>query len=255
MRLPPLVTALAALVALVLAGAIAAHFLQPNRPLLTDVSISPSKITPNADGQADVTDIHYTLNRNAKVTIAFTNKTSGQRFVFRNAEARPADSFQVTFSGVVDGYTLPGETNLGQIETRLIPDGEYDWSVDAAADSGESASSTGTLTVADADATLPAITDFSIAPQLFTPNQDGVRDRVSINVYLAKAATLTVYLLDKNNVHYYVAERIEGRQPGDPGAHYFDYDGGVDNNIPPPPDRSEERRVGKECRSRWSPYH
>ena len=22
-----------------------------------------------------------------------------------------------------------------------------------------------------------------------------------------------------------------------------------------PPDRSEERRVGKECRSRWSPYH
>src|SRR2546430_4821480 len=23
----------------------------------------------------------------------------------------------------------------------------------------------------------------------------------------------------------------------------------------PDPDRSEERRVGKECRSRWSPYH
>ena len=23
----------------------------------------------------------------------------------------------------------------------------------------------------------------------------------------------------------------------------------------PPEDRSEERRVGKECRSRWSPYH
>ena len=24
---------------------------------------------------------------------------------------------------------------------------------------------------------------------------------------------------------------------------------------PLPDDRSEERRVGKECRSRWSPYH
>src|SRR3712207_8468691 len=24
---------------------------------------------------------------------------------------------------------------------------------------------------------------------------------------------------------------------------------------PAPPERSEERRVGKECRSRWSPYH
>ena len=25
--------------------------------------------------------------------------------------------------------------------------------------------------------------------------------------------------------------------------------------IKPIPSRSEERRVGKECRSRWSPYH
>src|SRR4029077_21291816 len=25
--------------------------------------------------------------------------------------------------------------------------------------------------------------------------------------------------------------------------------------LPLPPPRSEERRVGKECRSRWSPYH
>src|SRR3712207_8088407 len=27
------------------------------------------------------------------------------------------------------------------------------------------------------------------------------------------------------------------------------------NRIHRPPGRSEERRVGKECRSRWSPYH
>ena len=26
-------------------------------------------------------------------------------------------------------------------------------------------------------------------------------------------------------------------------------------HLPPPSSRSEERRVGKECRSRWSPYH
>src|SRR5258706_9137208 len=43
-------------------------------------------------------------------------------------------------------------------------------------------------------------------------------------------------------------------------------DGGIRparRRMPPPPcrsssflpDRSEERRVGKECRSRWSPYH
>ena len=29
----------------------------------------------------------------------------------------------------------------------------------------------------------------------------------------------------------------------------------IDADIKPIDDRSEERRVGKECRSRWSPYH
>src|SRR2546430_11799170 len=30
---------------------------------------------------------------------------------------------------------------------------------------------------------------------------------------------------------------------------------GFDGELELDPDRSEERRVGKECRSRWSPYH
>ena len=30
---------------------------------------------------------------------------------------------------------------------------------------------------------------------------------------------------------------------------------GVDKILDPTVPRSEERRVGKECRSRWSPYH
>ena len=36
------------------------------------------------------------------------------------------------------------------------------------------------------------------------------------------------------------------------GEVVFDGERGVDV---PTPKRSEERRVGKECRSRWSPYH
>ena len=35
-----------------------------------------------------------------------------------------------------------------------------------------------------------------------------------------------------------------------PHAPYWEQDGRLYG-----PDRSEERRVGKECRSRWSPYH
>ena len=35
---------------------------------------------------------------------------------------------------------------------------------------------------------------------------------------------------------------------------FLDFDKGTPI-CPPPSARSEERRVGKECRSRWSPYH
>src|SRR5712692_11568374 len=37
--------------------------------------------------------------------------------------------------------------------------------------------------------------------------------------------------------------------PTSPNSAFVMADGGGDNS------RSEERRVGKECRSRWSPYH
>jgi hypothetical protein len=73
----------------------------------------------HADGSDDAAEIHYTLNRNAQITIALTDPTSGKRFVFRNAEARPAGNYTVLFSGIVDGYTLPGENPGGDIETRL----------------------------------------------------------------------------------------------------------------------------------------
>jgi len=238
MRLSPIITAVVALVALVIVGAAGALLIQPNRPLLTDATFSLTRLTPNADGIDDATTIHYTLNRNAKVTIAFTNKADNRRFVFRNAEERPADTYQVLFSGVVDGYLLPGEdtkTIGGDIETRLILNGNYMWTIDAVTASGETASASGNLTVADADQALPLINDFTVSPQVFTPNQDGIDDRARINAYLTKAATLTVYLEDKAGQRYYVAERIEGRKPGDPGAHTFDYDGGVDNDITPPP--------------------
>jgi hypothetical protein len=237
MRLSPLITALAAFVAVIVVGVAGAKVIQPNRLLLSDSRFSLAKITPNGDGDADATTIDYTIGRNAKVTIAFVSKTTQQRFLFRNAEARPAGSYSVLFSGVVDGFAAPGDLPSGTIETRLIPNGDYAWSIQAVADdNGETATTNGVLTVADADSALPAMTDFSVSPQVFSPNQDGVDDRVSINISLAKAATLTVYLEDAAQHRYYVAERIEGRKPGEKGAHLFDYDGGVDNNITPPPD-------------------
>lgn len=236
MRLSPLFTLLAALVAVVIIGATAARFLQPPRPLLADAGLSLNQISPNGDGQEDATRIQYTLNRNARVTISFRRNISGTEYIFRKDELRAADSYQVLFSGVVNGYTLPNEQIGGAIEARLLPNDLYVWTISAIAEDGESAQTSGNLIVNDADTELPLIRDFSVSPAIFTPNQDGVDDRVTANVYLSKKATLTVYLQDAKGTRYYVPERVEMRQPGEPGAHVFDYDGGVDNDVTPPPD-------------------
>src|SRR5215510_16439274 len=44
-----------------------------------------------------------------------------------------------------------------------------------------------------------------------------------------------------------------GLVPGDDGESDLDVE--VSGGAAPGATRSEERRVGKECRSRWSPYH
>ena len=59
---------------------------------------------------------------------------------------------------------------------------------------------------------------------------------------------------DPNRV--YATSFYDGRQPSQSGIN-VSMDGGLTwfhpaTAVPP---RSEERRVGKECRSRWSPYH
>ena len=40
-------------------------------PLLRDVTVAPDQISPNADGDTDVTEIRYTLSRSAYISIFF----------------------------------------------------------------------------------------------------------------------------------------------------------------------------------------
>jgi hypothetical protein len=234
MRFSALIFIPAALVTMIIIGLVGFNVLQPARPLLENSSFSHTRFTPNADGQDDLTEIRYTLNRAANVTIALTNESTGQVFKFRDNERRSPENYAVLFSGVVDGYA-DLETG-GEIERQLIPNGDYTWSITAVADDGETVSQTGAITVADADSALPAISGFSISPDLFTPNRDGIDDRVNINVFLEKDATLLVYLVAEDGTRYNVPERFEGREQGEAGAHVFNWDGGVDDNVPPPPD-------------------
>jgi hypothetical protein len=223
-----------ALLALLLVGVIGYVMLRPPGPLLSHAGFDKTQISPNADGVDDLTAIRYSLSRPARVSIYLENPAD-DRYYFRQNEPRGSGDYNVLFSGIVDGYTLPGENIPGTIERRLIPSDHYTWMIEAVRQ-GETDRASGTLDIINADSALPIMSTFDISPTTFTPNQDGINDRASINVYLEKPADLSVYLEDANGLRYYMIEREGGRDPGDRGSHEYDYDAGVDQDMDPPPD-------------------
>ncbi|MCB9438521.1 MAG: hypothetical protein H6673_16235 [Anaerolineales bacterium] len=223
-------------IALVLVGVVGVVILRPPQALIRDAGFSVDIITPNADGEDDIAVFSYDLARNAKVSLSF-EREDGSIYVFRTNEQRSGPQhYSVNFSGVVDGFSLPDDGDLqANIERRLIPDGRYTWTF-VAENEDERETETGTLVIMGGDTQLPLINAFDLSSDYFTPNQDGVRDRVTISIYLAKEADLQVYLQDAEGVKYFVSEVELGRNPGEAGNHQFDYDGGVDDGFEPPAD-------------------
>jgi hypothetical protein len=191
------------------------------RPLLYGVSVQPATITPNADGMEDVARFSYQLSRSANLSIYVVDE-SGEKHYFRQDRRRSRGDYRVDFGGVVDG--------------QMLPDGSYTWVVEAATDNGETAHAEGSLTIKDADTLAPSLEGFSIYPPVFTPNQDGKNDRVTINYYLNKEADVSIYLLGPEDAKYPIAEKERDIEPGQPGMHTYDYEGGVDRGADPPPD-------------------
>ncbi len=236
MRIPIWVTLIAAAIGLSLVLVLGQVLIRPDLPLIASAGFDDERITPNADGDQDLTRFRYSLSRNADVSLTLQD-SSGMNYVFRDQEPRIAQGYEVLFSGVVNGYTLPDEEIPGVVERRLLPDGDYTWTLSATnPESGESQAVTGTISIADADAPLPIMSVFTIAPEVFTPNQDGVDDRVEINVYLEKEADLDIYLVGADGQQIPISARKEGRLPGEPGRHIFDYEGGIDLGADPPED-------------------
>ncbi len=202
------------------------------RPLLYDVEFYPEVISPNADGHDDAANILYKLSRNASLSIYFVDQ-AGERHYHRNEERRSAqdEPYWTLFGGVVD------VSDGGPVKRRMMPDGQYTWIIEATDDSGHTEKAEGSLTIVDADTAVPEMRNFSVYPQVFTPNQDGIDDRVAITFYLTKEAeSYRVYLEDEEGNRYPIAEKEREVKPGQPGMHIYDYEGGVDLGATPPPD-------------------
>lgn len=208
------------------------------KPLLEKVTVAPTAISPNADGRDDVARISFLLNRTARVSITFEDQ-SGREYIFRRSTplGRNEDPYSVLFPGVVEGFVLPGETPPFAIPRRVLPDGRYTWSITATTDGGEISTHTGTINIVNGDTQLPEISGFSVYPKEFSPNQDGINDRVTINLFLQKdVEEIIVYMLGEDGVRHHIPEDERRTPLNSAGFHTFDYDGGIDAGAEPPPD-------------------
>lgn len=193
---------------------------------LSNVRVEPSVISPNADGTDDLARITYRVHMPARVSIYLTG-ADGARFDLRRDVERPPSPapYEILFNGVAGG--------------RLMANGDYTWHVEAATDAGVTSFS-GPLRIQQADMPFPKIEDFTLSSPIFTPNRDGIDDRVYINVYLPVRARLNVYVVGDNGFRYEV-QRREGLQLVSdnaelaPGRYNYDYDGGIDLGADPPP--------------------
>jgi hypothetical protein len=220
------------------------------RTLLYDVRIQPDHITPNADGDTDVTRIEYRLSRSAYVSIYFEDET-GRQYSFRDHRRRSRSTgrpYSVDFGGVVD---VEGEA---LVKARVLRDGSYAIVVEATDDNGHIERAQLPFTVADADTIVPELQGFTVSDPIFSPNRDGVQDRVTINYYLTKPANVLVYLENDEGNKFPIAEQqgaLTPVKPGEVGTHTYDYEGGVDQGAQPPPDGTytlvafAEDRVGQ----------
>ena len=215
-------------------------------PLLYDASFSAETITPNADGDTDAVSIAYSLRRAAEVSIYFEN-AAGERFYFRNSQRRAPDDYRVDWGGVIDEpRVLDSDMGRQEVLSQVLADGDYTWTIEATADSGDTASESGPITLREGDSELPLVQNFAVVPEVFTPNQDGIGDRVSVSYTLTKDVDIKqVYLfeVDEPTVRFVIPEDEGVEEPEDRGYHSHNYDGGVDLNAEPPPGGSYIVRV------------
>ncbi|MBC7237719.1 MAG: hypothetical protein H5T69_17900, partial [Chloroflexi bacterium] len=143
------------------------------QPLLTEASIRPTTISPNADGVEDVAEIRYTLTRQSTLSIYLVGQ-DGRRHYFRQDKRRSKGERTAYFGGVIDG--------------RLLPDGDYTMVFEATDERGYQERLERRITLRDGDKVYLRIEKLDIWPKKFTPNRDGITDRVRISYVLNKEA-------------------------------------------------------------------
>jgi len=202
--------------------------------------VAPAGISPNADGQTDVAVVAFTLSETSYVSFFLTD-SQGRQFTYRTDTrlAGTREPYSVYFAGVVDAFSLPDDVDGvgGTVVRRVVPDGEYTWTLHAESVTGREHTSRGPLTVTDAEDRLPAILGLQASPETFSPNQDGIEDDVAISLTLDRdVQDLRVHIRGADGMDRPVEEDERLATPTEAGEHVFVWDGGIAEGLDPPPD-------------------
>ncbi len=196
----------------------------PFGAILAEASVVPAAISPNADGKDDLARITYRLRQPANVEIFLTDAANHKYFIRRQIKrAALAKAYTILFNGIDESG-------------RMMANGDYTWHVLA---NGEER--TGPLKLSDADVNAPKIVELTMDRSQFTPNRDGIDDRIGISLFTNKIGTLSVYVIGSDHVRYDVPpkqglKKVDDRGNYEAGRWDYDYDGGIDLGADPPPD-------------------
>jgi hypothetical protein len=207
--------------------------------LLYDVSVEPAEITPNQDGDSDVARISYGIGAPARLRMAL-EAPDGTVHVMRDWLPRSPGPHEALFGGVIEGRMLPdGEYTL-RLEARSE---ESSGAPEASSDADAHPAAGGVvierrLVVSGGDTEPPQLQGLTVHPDEFTPNQDGIGDRVAISYALDEPTEVRLWLETSGGTYVtdILEEQESGEFAGEPGPHVYDYDAGVDADAPPPPD-------------------
>lgn len=174
---------LAVLASLVLTLAVACVQLSPAP--LGQVDARPPAISPELRDQRNRLDVHYHLNTPASVSSRIVSSDGQQWTIAQDAwRPRPGD-YVLQFDGTVAG---PGPN-----ERRVLPDGDYQLILEVQGATQHQQVPV-TLTVRDADTTLPTVSDLSLLPDHISPNFDAQNDVTNMTYSLGKDAMVSPFL-------------------------------------------------------------
>jgi hypothetical protein len=153
-------------------------------PLLSNVSLSASTLSPTGAGES--VTLSYNIGQPAQVSVRLID-TQGTEYVIRDRVVRNAssDSYQLR----IDGTAPTGDPVLLQ---RALPSGIYTVAIEAVNDAGTKTTEQVELAIQSADTPPPMIENLLSFPTTISPNADGRDDVTEITYQLPVTATVDI---------------------------------------------------------------